>query len=199
MLLLPQPGTHSTDRETAIQCDVSSKILDIFLTHISPNHFLLPMTLEETRTLLSLYDKFDCSEHVVKMLKSSLMDSSKTMPWETLIVASDRIDRQLGAEALRSMSRDIFVKGENENGIFHASNLRRSMNRLRIEWRCKIWDLVLDDQTTDATVTRIRASRWKSRRRNWHTSYHPQVTRETVLPFKGDWHEIARRFEEDEW
>ncbi|WWD09058.1 hypothetical protein V865_007178 [Kwoniella europaea PYCC6329] len=196
MLQVPQAGVKSNEK--AISLDVTSRVLDIFLTHVSPNHFMLATTFEETHVMLSLCDKFDCSERLIDLLKGRLMDQFKTIPWRALVIASNRDDRKLGAKALRSINRDIFLRGEG-NDIYYSSNLKDSMNRLRSDWRGKIWDLVLEDNTSNATVTRMVPRKWKSRRRIWHTDYHAEVTKEKVLPFRDDWNDIANRFQQDDW
>ncbi|WVQ62553.1 uncharacterized protein L199_000695 [Kwoniella botswanensis] len=123
----------------------------------------------------SLYFKTDGR----RLAKERLMDQPKTIPWRALVIASHRDDRKLGAKALRSMERDTFLRDP--------------------DWRGKIWDLVLEDNTTNATVTRMVPRKWKNRRRIWHTDSHAEVTKERVSPFRDDWNDFANRFQQDDW
>ncbi|OCF45198.1 hypothetical protein I317_01001 [Kwoniella heveanensis CBS 569] len=156
------------------------------------------MTAKEAYELLDLCDKFECRLEFKKRLTEKLGTVDPGYPWNLLIYASRKDDRALGLTALQAMDREVFAKGIMGPFGRVEESFWSLFFRFSGGWQIKLMRCAFED-TCNAKVERLTPYEWRSRRKNWNTSFHVDWSEELVVPFRRDWHSVCAEFAKDDW
>ncbi|OCF59494.1 hypothetical protein L486_02161 [Kwoniella mangroviensis CBS 10435] len=93
-----------------LDLDMESELLDAFLNLINSSHpYVHQLSFQHSSELLRQCDKLICNLDICNAVKQRLYEWGVTMPWELLVLASERDDVNLGRIALKSMDSSIFI------------------------------------------------------------------------------------------
>ncbi|WWD09082.1 hypothetical protein V865_007202 [Kwoniella europaea PYCC6329] len=95
-----------------LDLNMHSAILDAFLNLINSSHPCIHcLSFQQSSDLLRQCDKLMCNLEICNAVKQRLYEWGITMPWELLVLASERDDLDMGKVALRNMDSSIFIDG----------------------------------------------------------------------------------------
>ncbi|WVQ62529.1 uncharacterized protein L199_000671 [Kwoniella botswanensis] len=93
-----------------LDLDMDSEILNAFLNLINSSHpYVHQLSFQQSSELLRQCDKLICRSDICNAVKQRLYEWGITMPWELLVLASERDDVNMGRIALKSMDSSIFI------------------------------------------------------------------------------------------
>ncbi|KAK6905374.1 hypothetical protein I203_106201 [Kwoniella mangroviensis CBS 8507] len=93
-----------------LDLDMESELLDAFLNLINSSHpYVHQLSFQHSSELPGQCDKLICNLDICNAVKQRLYEWGVTMPWELLVLASERDDVNMGRIALKSMDSSIFI------------------------------------------------------------------------------------------